>query len=298
MVFIQTSISVRELGWTDKYDEFRSVVQKQVSDTKKVYEQRLLDVFVGCYDAPKSQVPKMAVSVTLPTDTDAEKQNRLQSMEIAKTIGDILTDMSDTTADYNQNKFLKRFDESDIDIIWNAKYYNEIRYVDLPTIFHKDELLKKGIVLPARYFGDAGSAAANADGTTYRSTDEYFIPVATNGTYNAAGPKVVHVFPGDILPSGTPLSLSSATYATLTAEVNGVSRTLSVCTKASCYKEDDTVICKLVHKNAIKYMSSFETGTEFFNPKNLTKNRYLTWAYAEPVALRGYPIVTIRAAQA
>ena len=155
---------------------------------------------------------------------------------------------------------------------------------------------KSGHRVPERYFGDTSSSPATADGTTIRSTDEYFIPVANNGTYNAAGPKVVHVFPGDILPSGTPLGLSSATYETLTAEVNGVTRTLSVCTRAACYKEDDTVICKLVHKNAIKYMSSFETGTEFFNPKNLTKNRYLTWAYAEPVALRGYPIVTIRKA--
>ena len=281
-----------------QYDEFRSVVQKQVSETKKVYEQRLVDVFVGCIEFAKSTNPKMNLTITLPTDTDTEKQNRLQSMEIAKTIGDVLTEMADTTTNYNVNKFLKRFDESDIDIIWNANYYNKIRYVDLPTIFHKDELLKKGIVRPARYFGNVNSSPSTADGTTTRSADEYFIPVASNGEYAAAGPNVVHVFPGDLLPKSTPVTLSNPTYATLTATVNGVSRTLSVCTKASCYVEDSNIICKLVHKNAIKYMSSFETGTEFFNPKNLTKNRYLTWAYAEPVALRGYPIVTIRAAQA
>ena len=37
------------------------------------------------------------------------------------------------------------------------------------------------------------------------------------------------------------------------------------------------------------------TNMSLWNPKNLTTNRYLTWAYAEPETLDGYPLITVTA---
>ena len=281
-------------AWQDAstYDTFRAVVQKQVSETKKVYEQKLVDVYVGT--AARASNNRM---LELPTVAgDDEATNRLQAQAIAKAIGDVFVDMKDSTTNFNANRFVKSFNESDFDIIWNAKFYNKILYTDLPTIFHKDNLLKSGKVLASHYFGNPASTGT-ADGNTHCAGDEYFIPVDNTGKYAApaSATGVKHVFPGDLLPNGTPLGFA-ANYADKTTTVNGVSRTISVCTQAVAYKISDKIICKIVHKDAIKYLSSFETGTEFWNPKNLTTNRYLTWAYADPETLDGYPVVTVEVA--
>ena len=296
---IYTDEYLSKRAWMDPntYDEFRSVVQKQSAETKRVYEQRLVDVFVGVEPSAASQT----ITLTLPTDTDAEKQNRLQAQAIAKKIGDLFVELKDTTNNFNVNGFIKSFDKGDIDIIWNSDYYNKIRYVDLPTIFHKEDLLENGIVLPARYFGTRKTITgdAHADGTDkYRAEMEAFIPVDATGKYSANGTNVVHVFPGDVLPNLTPISSEgTADYLTKEFTVNGVKRTIQYYTDVRAYQVDPKIICKLVHKDAVKYMSSFETATEFWNPKNLTTNRYLTWAYAKPQLLNGYPFITLVAGQ-
>lgn len=281
-------------AWMDptNYDQFRTVVQKQVVETKRVFEQRLVDTYVGTYANGGAQ----AIELTWTAPENAEEANRIQAMEIARAIGDLYVELRDTTNKYNNNGFIKAFAPEDIDIIWNGAYYNQIRYVDLPTIFHKDELLTGGKVLAPRYFGTV-EAGGTADGTTIRAMEEYFIPVNGSNEYTASGAtNVTHVFPGDILPSGTPLTdagAGSEAYADMTTQINGVNRAIKVCTKAFGYRVNDKIICKLAHRNGVKYLSSFETSTEFWNPKNLTTNRYLTWAYARPEALDGYPYITL-----
>lgn len=281
-------------AWQDAstYDTFRSVVQKQVSETKRVFEQRMVDTFVGTCKASFEQ------PITLPTvEGDDEATNRLQAQAIAKEIADLFVDMKDSTEKYNLNGFVKSFNESDFDIIWNARFYNKILYTDLPTIFHKDNLLKSGKVLASRYFG-SNKGTGTADGIQDRSRDEYFIPVNSSNEYAAPATAtgVKHVFAGDMLPKGTPIAgvKGSVTYADKTANINGVKRDVKVCTAALAYTPNNSIICKIVHKDAIKYLSSFETGTEFWNPKNLTTNRYLTWAYSDPETLSGYPLITLK----
>lgn len=280
-------------AWMDaaKYDEFRAVVQKQVSETKKVFEQKLVDTFVGGVQNGGAQ----DVTLTLPTDTNAEAQNRLQAQAIATKTGDIFVDLGDSTNKYNKNGFTKSFKPEDFDIVWNSDYYNKMLFTDLTTIYHDENLLKRGHVMPVRYFNTfALGSKTTADGTSVIARREYFIPVGTNGKYAAAGPNVKHVFPGDVLPADTPINSTGAdTFTSITTAINGKSRTVKAATSAYAAILQPKVICKLIHKDAIKYMSSFETGTEFWNPKNLTTNRYLTWAYAEPETLDGYPIITI-----
>ena len=281
-------------AWMDptNYDQFRSVVQKQVSETRRVFEQKLVDTFVGVIQNGGAQDRTLELPVVAD---DAEAQNRLQAQTIAKEIGDVLVKMKDTSNIYNKNGFLKSFNSDDFDVVWNSEYYNKVLYTDLPTIFHKENLLKEGKVLDSHYFGTATlGATSTANGTTVRARREYFIPVDASGAYAAAGPKVTHVFPGDLLPNKTPINATGVdTFTNITATINGRSRTVAACTSAFAYIANTKVICKIIHKDAIKYLSSFETGSEFWNPKNLTTNRYLTWAYAEPDTLDGYPLITI-----
>lgn len=281
-------------AWMDQtnYDQFRSVVQKQVSETRRVFEQKLVDTFVGVIQNGGAQDRTIELPVVAD---DAEAQNRLQAQTIAKEIGDVIVKMKDTSNLYNKNGFLKSFNSDDFDVVWNAEYYNKVLYTDLPTIFHKENLLKEGKVLDSHYFGTATlGSTSTANGTTVRARREYFIPVDASGAYAAAGPNVTHVFPGDLLPNKTPINANGVdTFTKITATINERSRTVAACTSAFAYIANTKVICKIIHKDAIKYLSSFETGSEFWNPKNLSSNRYLTWAYSEPDTLDGYPLITI-----
>ena len=141
--------------------------------------------------------------------------------------------------------------------------------MDLPTIFHRDGLVDKlnDYYLPARYFGkvNANAGTASASNTTIRSLIE---------TDYTVSEKTYHVFPGDLLPN-------SASY------------------KANeTYTTDGTIICKIMHKNSIPFMSAFEVGTSFFNPKSLTETHYLTWGHNTLEYLQNYPMITLRGTEA
>ena len=211
-------------AWMDPtvFDAFNSVVQAQVGNTKRLYEQRLVDVFIG---TESTSVGEQAQNIDITTAVGAatgEEANRLAAQCIATAMADIMVKVKDSSPDFNDYEFIKAYNESDLEIIWNASWYNKILYTDLPTIFHKDELLKKGHVLPARYFGSA-TAAGTANGTTDRAMDEYKIRVDGTGAYSATGTVLKNVFPGDILPSGTPIVAhnTALTTASWTTTYNG-----------------------------------------------------------------------------
>lgn len=298
-------------AWMDagKYDEFRTVILKQISDTKQVYEDTLVDTFVGVH---VSGATAANITITMPTDSDAEKQNRLRAMEVFKTIGDTFNSLADYNRSFNENKYLKRFSEGDCMLVFSDKYANEFRYVDTPTVFHKEDLLAKGKILNRKYFGKPiESSVTVADGTTHRAVENMLITItASTGDYKVPTSGInaaVQVFPGDLLPKGTPLTTDEPTYnANVTVFFYGLGGgtgsagtgkafTASVCTKANAYAEDNKIICKIIHKDAVKYLSSITTQTEFVNGKNHTQNMYLTWGYSYPAALKGYPFITVAA---
>lgn len=293
-------------AWMDegKYDAFRTVILKQISETKRVYEDTMINTYVGVY----SNTGKQTVTVAMPTDADAEKQNKLRAMEVFKDIADIYGDLADYSRDYNLNGFLKKFGQDDLIVLWNKKYVNEFRYVDTPAIYHKDDLIAKGYILNSRYFGDLVtdfSTVTTADGISHRATEEMIIPVdAKLENYKAPVEGVtnyaVHVFCGDLLPKGTPIGAKAETEKNVMFGLPGsqAPATDTVYTKAVPYKEDPLKICKIVHKDSVKYLSGITTQTEFINGKNHTFNHYLTWRFAYPKTLKGYPFITVVADKA
>ena len=59
------------------------------------------------------------------------------------------------------------------------------------------------------------------------------------------------------------------------------------------YIEDADIICKVLVKLP-PYMSAFEVGTSFFNPKSLTENHYLTFGHNTIEYLENYPFITVK----
>ena len=186
--------------------------------------------------------------------------------------------MGDYSRDFNDYANLRSYADEAIKVIWNSKFVNKIKKIDLPTIFHKEGLVDKfeADVLPARYFGrdiaesDIGSGKViGADGA-YDST-KGTLRAKKEFDYNN-----VHYFPGDAL----------ATSGTYVAVVGGLEA-------SDVYLEQDDIIAKVVVKLP-PYMSALEVGTSFFNPKSLTENHYLTFGHNTIEYLKNYPFITIK----
>lgn len=251
------------------FASFNGVMLGWMQETKKVYDGTLYNVFIG---TTETNVGKQIVNVELDKSATPSKS---AGESIAKAMADLFTEMSDYTRDFNDYGYLRSYGDSEIKVIWNAKYFNQVKKIDLPSIFHDDALQSvfTGDVLPARYFGTVQKtkvAAAQNDGT-YRSLKEMDVTVSA---------EVKHLFPGDLIPGGIDIELD--------LDKDG-QRTIPV-----AYKEDDTIICKVVTKLP-PYMSAFETGTSFFNPRSLTENHYLTFGHNTLQYLKNYPFITVKA---
>ena len=269
-------------------------------ETKRVYDGTLYNCFIG---ANASSTGKQTVSVDLGTGsghplynlTGVEKE-QMEAMLIAQALADLFVAMGDYSRDFNDYGFLRSYAEDQIKVVWNAKYVNKIRKIDLPTIFHKEGLVDKfeEDVMPARYFGtvitasnkSSFSAGTPAAGKPIDSDDDTYVPGSNNanGCIRALVEKDVtvsstayHVFPGDEIPAGATIK-SGGNF-----ELGEV------------YIEQADVIAKVLVKLP-PYMSAFEVGTSFFNPRSLTENHYLTFGHNTLEKLDNYPFITVKAA--
>ena len=240
------------------FSQFNSVMLGWMRETKRVYDGTLYNVFIGTNESALGAQKQTVASKSASTP-------ELEAKIIAEKIANILVEMGDYNRDYNDYGFLRSYSEDAIKVIWNSKFINKIRKVDLPAIFHKEGLVDKfdEEVLPARYFGtkNAAKVAANNNTGNYRSVIEK--------TYTKSNTEY-HVFPGDVIPAGVEIAVGEG------------------------YTVDEDIICKIVVKLP-PFMSAFEVGTSFFNPRSLTENHYLTFGHNTLAALKNYPFVTLRA---
>lgn len=253
-------LSKRAWGTASAFSQFNSVILGTIRDTKRVYDSTYYNAFFGT-DTSTKETENVTINLVdeLNGLTGLDKA-RMEATVIAREIADLIDNLTDVSRDYNDYGFLRSYDESAIKIVWNKKWLNKLRKVDLPTIFHKDGLIDKfgGDSLPARYFGEvtttSGTVEANSGRRSLIEKD------CKNGT---------HVFPGDLLPTG---------------ETFGPGET---------YIADESIVCKVIVKLP-PYMSAFEVGTSFFNPKSLTTNHYLTWGYNTLEHFANYPMITVK----
>ena len=247
------------------YSQFIAVVLAWLGDTKRVYETTLINAYVGTVTTA-STINKIDVeypAAAAADNVDAEAVNRLTAMAIGKAISDLAVDLADVSRSYNENGFLRSYEMSDFIFVWNAEWYNKIRHVDLPTIFHKDGVIDmKGmdeVILPARFFG-----TITADVTT-GATNRALKPMVVDGTYYNAG---------DLIATGKTVTTNTT------------------------YDADATIVGKLVHKEAIPYMSAFSVGTSFFDAQKLRENHWLTFGHNTLDYIRNFPIIKIVATEA
>lgn len=248
---VDNYLSKRAFADEGAFASFNGVMLGWMKETKKVYDGTNYNVFIGTTETNQG---KQEVEIDVDANSNSIGEN------IAAGMADLFTELSDYSRDYNDLGYLRSYAASQLKVIWNAKYVNAIKKIDLPSIFHNEELAKvfEGDVLPARYFGEVQSSQVTADGVRkYRAIKEMVI-----GSH--------HYFAGDLIVSGDTVAAGG------------------------CYEEMDDVICKVLVKLP-PYMSAFEVGTTFFNPRSLTENHYLTFGHNTLEYLENYPFITVKA---
>lgn len=272
-------LTKRAFATEGAFSAFNSQMLSWMRDTKRVYDSTLFNSFVGTHStsvgAQNLQIA-LAAEPTNATEVNIEAYNRIVAQSIAQAMADLLVDLEDVSRDYNDYGNLRSYNSNDLVFVWNSEWVNKIKKLDLPMIFNKDGLLDKFAqhTLPARYFGNvnASSGTTGDTNTTIRSLIEkdYNTVKPNQSGYDAKK----HIFPGDLLPAKTAYEANET------------------------YTEDGTIIFKVYHKDAIPFMTAFETGTEFFNPRALTETHYLIWGYNDLEHLKNYPFITAKAAVA
>lgn len=294
---VDNYLSKRAWGTENAFSQFNSVMLGWIRDTKRVYDSTIYNSYIG---TAESTATKGVISIGLSTALSGltgEEKARVEAQTVAQEIANLFIGLRDITRDYNDYGNLRSVNEEDMTVVWNSKWVNKITKIDLPTIFHKDGLMDKFAeeVLPSRYFGDlldstladasVYDADTNATGMFTKSGSNYTI-VNTGSTaykvkslietdYTVSG-TTTHVFPGDTIPVGAVLKITSSTVP-------------------FAYIENENKICVVMHKRSVPYMSAFEVGTSFFNPKSLTENHYLTFGHNTLEYLKNYPFIVVKA---
>jgi hypothetical protein len=279
---VDSYLSKRAFATEGAFASFNSQMLSWMRDTKRVYDSTMFNTFVGTHVAgleddgagakQNLQIP-LSAEPEDATEVNIEAYNRIVAQTIAQAMADLLVDLEDVSRDLNDYGNLRSYNAADFRFVWNSEWVNKIRKLDVPMIFNKDGLLDKFAehTVPARYFGNVNSSSGTTSSTniTIRSLIEkdYNTVKPNQPGYDAKK----HIFPGDLLPVNTAYNANET------------------------YTEDGTIVFKVYHKDAIPFMTAFETGTEFFNPRSLTETHYLIWGYNDLEHLKNYPFITAKA---
>ena len=265
MVWITVDQYLSKRAWMNSgaFLEFNSRIISWLRDTKRVFESLTYNVFIGTDKSVAIADTAVKGQKVKTYEIDINANGNSTGENVAEGLANLFTDMTDVTRDFNDYQYLRSYSMSDFKVIWNSRFVNSIKRIDLPSIFHNQDLIDKfaDYVLPARFFGDIQAAvtAGNNDGT-YRSTIE---------TDYTVDEEEIHVFPADFIPAGVAIAAGES------------------------YKTNEDIICKVYVKLPI-FMSGFETETTFFNQRGLNENHYLICAYNTLEHFYNYPVVEVK----
>ena len=286
-------------AWMDEgaFSSFNSVMLGMIRQTKRVYDATLFNSYIGTAVSSAAGA-SVVVSPTYGTDTtsaDIEGKNRIYAESVAEALANLFIHLRDVSRDYNDYAQLKSYNLEDLVVVWNAAKVNKIKSIDLPTIFHKEGLIQKfeEEILPERYFGtvitasnvSSYEASTPTTGKPLTTSTGVYVPGTNhaNGCVRSlvekdttVGGTAYHVFAGDESPASATVLASSGNFD-----------------YGEVYIQDAKVICKVMHRRSVPFMSAFEVGTSFFNPRSLTENHYLTWGHNTLEYLKSYPFIKV-----
>ena len=247
-------LSKQAFGTAGAFVSYQSVLESRLNKTKEVYLNKTYNTFIGTTKGVN------AAGTEVKLEINTKQENISAGENIAYAMSNLIDDMKDYSTEYTKNGFERAFGDEDIKIVWNNKYVNAVKKIDLPSIFHDDALQASfvGEKLPSRYFGVANEHTTSQAGD--RATHDLYITVE--------GQKPKYVAAGDLIPAGLTIKAGDA------------------------YTVDPKIICK-VYTKLPPMLEAFSVGTDFFNAKNLSTNMYLTFGHSELEPLASEALVTV-----
>ena len=256
-------MSKRAWGEEGAFSSFNGILKSLMGETKKIYDATTYNCYIGTTETAVGQQTITIDTAAAVGDTTGEAAARLKAGAIGEGIAKLITNLKDATRDYNDYGYMRSYDvDDDMMFIFNSDLLAEIEKRDLPTVFHKDFIDKLGqYALPAKYFGTVNATQTTGNGVA-RALEEM--------TVTKSGSPDKHIFGGELIPTG------------YIAPAN------------TSYNPNAKVLCKVIHKRSVPFMSGFEVGTSFYNPKALLETNYLTWGHNTLEYLKNYPFITVK----
>lgn len=280
---------------------YTSFLTGSLRKIKKVYDRSLINNKLGTLEPSTS---RCNIVVRPPKGTTIEETNRLEAQTIAKEMVVLRADLEDNNRDFNKLNYLRSYDPSDLIAIWNVNQRAKITKLDLPSLFHKDINENGGFSefnLPQKWFGKAATADLTLPTSEPATVTNR---IAVSGWYDvkASGKALlvqqptantVYLWAGDAVPY---VGQQYEDYARGYTKDNGnaITVTSTSLDKAYYYVEDPTIAFVLVDKNALPFMSGFEVGTEFWNPRSLTSTHFLIFGHNNLEWIEEYPRIRVR----
>lgn len=256
------------------FSDYNAVIVQWLRDTMEIYLTTMYNAFIGTNETNIGQQEQTVPIGAYEAASISEEEviNRIKAVLIGEKIANILVSLSDPIQgkNFNDYGFYRSWNPDDLVIVWNSAYFNQIRKVDLVTIFHDEGIvdkLEEKYVLPETYFGsvNTSSGTAPASNTTVRALVEK--------EYTDSG-NTYHVFPGELIPSGVAY-LANETYTV-----------------------NSDIICKIMHKESVPILDGVEGEKVFINGRNWSENRYLHFLVNTPEHLKDMPFITVKAVTA
>ena len=246
-------LSKQAFGTEGAFVSYQSVLESRLNKSKETYLNKTYNTFIGTAKGTNAAGTEVKLDINTAAGNNSAGEN------IAYAMSNLVDEMEDYSTAFTKNGFERAFGDEDIKIIWNNKYVNAVKKIDLPSIFHDDALQASfvGEKLPARYFGDVNAHTKAVDGD--RATHDLYLTISN---------KTVYVAAGDLIPAG----------ATITA--------------GDAYTVNDKIICKVFTKLP-PVLESYSVATDFFNAKNLSTNLYLTFGHSTLETLDSEALVTV-----
>lgn len=255
------------------FAQFNGYIVSTLSKAMDAFESGFVKSSLGTYVSP---IAACTIEVEMPAIDGTEATERLRAAALRKAILDLKADMADNQRTYNGYGFYASYDWDEFTPIFNTKYVNEINAQALYSTFNP-EYIKSASgsrQWTPKWFGtvNTSSGTTSSSNTTVYSLIEVNSDESTNFplTTTQLSGGVYRIFPGDLLPNSFKYGANES------------------------YTVDSKVICKVFAPEYIYYMTGYEQGESFYNPRSATTNHYLRKGYSDVQVSKFRPFITIK----
>lgn len=252
---------------------FNGYIVGTLSKAMDAFESGMVKASLGTYESP---VAACTIEVEMPAADGTEATERIRAAKIKKAILDLKADMADNQRKYNGYGFYASYDWDEFTAVFNTKYSNEINALALYSTFNPEFIREAttGRLWTPKWFGSVLTSNGTTDATNYNiyslvecnSDESTNFPLTstqiTNGVYR--------IFPGDILPG-------SFDYK-----------------KDEAYVREDKIIAKIFAPEYVYYMTGYQQGESFYNPRSATTNHYLRKGFSDVQVSKFRPFITLK----